>query len=47
MHIIYVLVSLAIGFGLGRIHNKQAVEAKIAAAVKEVELKFAAVKGKL
>lgn len=47
MHIVYVLVALAIGFGLGRVHNRAKVEAKIAAAVKEVEAKFAAVKAKL
>jgi hypothetical protein len=32
-HAIYILVTLAVGFSLGRIHNKQKVEAKIAAAV--------------
>jgi hypothetical protein len=33
MHVLYIAVTLLAGFGLGRIHNKKAVEAKIAAAV--------------
>jgi hypothetical protein len=32
-HVLYVLVTLAIGFGLGRIHNGAKVRAQIAAAV--------------
>jgi hypothetical protein len=32
-HIIYIALTLAAGFGLGRLHNKAKVEATVAAAV--------------